>query len=67
LPTRRKFHVQQFLHGHAVADIVDAGRYIVQTVGIDQRLKPCRVLAALLKRAMQIADLNLGVDYQFTG
>jgi len=60
LRARRRFHVEQFLHGQAVAQSVGDGRHVVHAIHVGVELRVGAVLGNLLHAAMQIADDALG-------
>ena len=53
---------EELLDGGRVAEVVDQRRHVVEPVGERDRVVPAALLAVLLERAVQIADLDVGVD-----
>src|ERR1035441_6869478 len=60
LRARRRFHVEHFLHGQAVAQSVGDGRDVVHAVHVGIELRVGAVLGNLLHAAMEIADDAFG-------
>ena len=62
LAARRRLDAEQLLHRHAVADVAQDRRAVVQPVGVRDGLVVEAALALLLEAAVQVADLDVGVD-----
>ncbi len=65
LRARWRFEAEKFLDRHAVADVVDDRRHVVQPVGERNRLLIRVRLAALFEAAVEISDLLFGADDLF--
>ena len=59
LTARRGLHSQKLLHRQRVADVVDQGRDIVETVRVGDHLRPGRLLAHLGEAAVQEAHRHV--------
>src|SRR5262249_48604160 len=65
LAARRHFSAEQFLNSHAVADVAQNRRAVVEAISVRNGLVVKSALAFLLEAAMQIPDLYVGIDDGF--
>ena len=57
----RRLDAEQLLDREREADVVDAGRGVVEPVGVREALRPRALLEHLLEAAMKIADLDVAI------
>ena len=57
----RNLDAEQLLDRQREADIVDAGRGVIEPVGVGEALGPGALLAHFFERAMEIADLDVAI------
>ncbi len=53
---------KQLLDRQREADVVDAGRGVVEPIGVREHLGPGSLLAHLLEAAMEVADFDVAID-----